>query len=163
MNHLSRSRRTRLLKSALLTATLLSLPIVGAAQTARNRPNSAEEEPIFREYRGIQIGAVADDVRKKLGNPANKSDEQDYFMFGEKETAQVLYDKDHKVVTISVDFSNGATGVLSPQQVFGAEIQAQADGSKNKLVRYPKSGYWLCYNRTAGETPIVTVTIQKIQ
>ena len=83
--------------------------------------------------------------------------------FGEKETAQILYDKTtHKVVAISVDFTNGANGVLTPQQVFGAEIDAKPDGSKYKLVRYPKAGYWVSYSRTAGDSPIVTVTVQRI-
>jgi outer membrane protein assembly factor BamE (lipoprotein component of BamABCDE complex) len=119
---------------------------------------------VFNEYRGIQIGQLADDVRKKLGTPADKGDEQDFYVFGEKETAQILYDKGtRKVVAISVDFTNGATSVLTPQQVFGAEIEAKPDGSKYRLVRYPKAGYWLSYSRTAGDTPIITVTIQKLQ
>ena len=84
-------------------------------------------------------------------------------MFGEKETAQFQYDKaTKKVVAISVDFVNGASTVLTPQQVFGADIEAKPDGSKYRLIRYPKAGYWLSYSRTAGDTPIVTVTIQKI-
>jgi hypothetical protein len=83
-------------------------------------------------------------------------------MFGDKETVQILYDKAQKVVTISVDFSNGASEVLTPQQVFGAEIEAKSDGSKYKMVRYPKAGIWLSYNRTAGNSPMVTVTLQKM-
>jgi hypothetical protein len=152
-----------LLKPTLLVATSLSLAGFSVAQTARNRAGGAEEAPIFHEYRGIQIGALTDEVRKKLGSPADKGDVQDFFIFGEKETAQVLYDKEHKVVAISVDFVNGANGVITPQQVFGSEIEAKPDGSKYKLVRYPKAGYWLSYNRTAGDTPIVSVTLQKIQ
>jgi hypothetical protein len=84
-------------------------------------------------------------------------------MFGEKETAQFGYDKlTKKVITISVDFINGASAVLTPQQVFGSDFDAKPDGSKYKLIRYPKAGYWLSYSRTAGDAPIITVTIQKI-
>jgi len=146
----------------------LSLSIAGFsfAQTPRNRPApsaAAEQEPAFQDYRGVQIGWLADDVRKKLGNPADKGDEQDFYVFNEKETAQILYDKaTHKVTTISVDFMNGASGVITPQQVFGADIDAKPDGSKYKMVRYPKAGYWISYSRTAGETPIVTVTLTKM-
>jgi hypothetical protein len=46
--------------------------------------------------------------------------------------------------------------------VFGEDIEAKADGSKSRLVRYPKAGFWVSYNRTAGDTPLVTVTIQKM-
>ena len=81
--------------------------------------------------------------------------------FGEKETAQVLYDKG-QVSAISIDFMTGAKEVITPQQVFGADIEAKPDGSKYKLVRYPKAGYWVSYSRTAGDTPIITVTIQRL-
>jgi len=134
------------------------------AQTPRNRPGpAAEEEPAFHDYRGVQIGWLSDDVRKKLGAPADKGDEQDFFVFNEKETAQILYDKaTHKVTTISVDFMNGAASIITPQQVFGAEIDAKPDGSKYKMVRYAKAGYWISYSRTAGDTPIITVTLTKM-
>jgi hypothetical protein len=133
------------------------------AQTRKPAGPAVEEEPVFHEYRGVQIGWLADDVRKKLGNPADKGDEQDFYVFGDKETAQVLYDKTtRKVTTISVDFMSGATGVITPQQVFGADVDTKADGSKYKLVRYQKAGYWVSYSRTAGDTPIITVTMQKL-
>ncbi|HEX6718433.1 MAG TPA: hypothetical protein VF088_15105 [Pyrinomonadaceae bacterium] len=122
-----------------------------------------EEQPKFHEYRGVQLGWLADDVRKKLGAPANKGDEQDFYIFGDKETAQVFYDKDSRQVTaISVDFMSGAREVITPEQVFGSDFEAKADGSKSKLVRYPKAGYWVSYSRTAGDTPIITVTMQKL-
>jgi hypothetical protein len=149
----------------LLVIGMLVLSAAALAQTTRRAPSAApEESPIFQEYRGVQIGWLADDVRKKLGNPADKGDEQDFYVFSEKETAQILYDKaTHKVTAISVDFMTGASGVITPQQVFGADFETKADGSKHKLVRYPKAGYWVSYSRTAGDTPIVTITIQKLQ
>lgn len=134
-----------------------------SAQTVR-KPVGGEEEPVFREYRGIKLGSLADEVRKKLGNPANKSDEQDYFMFNnENERAQIYYDKDTRQVTaISVDFMSGAAEIITPQQVFGADFEGKSDGSKSKLVRYPKAGCWVSYSRTAGDKPIISVTIQKM-
>ena len=141
----------------------IALAGIAAAQVQRRPAVPPDEEPAFREYRGVQIGWLAEDVRKKLGSPADKGDEQDFYVFNEKETAQILYDKaTHKVTAISVDFMNGAQGVITPQQVFGADIEAKADGSKYKMVRYPKAGYWISYSRTAGATPIITVTIQKM-
>jgi hypothetical protein len=162
MTRLLRSSNFWLLSRALLVVAGLSIAGVSQAQTTQKRAALApEENPVFQEYRGVKIGWVADDVRKKLGSPANKGDEQDFYVFGEKETAQVLYDKG-QVTAISIDFMNGAKEVITPQQVFGADIEAKPDGSKYKLVRYPKAGYWVSYSRTAGDTPIITVTIQRL-
>jgi hypothetical protein len=44
----------------------------------------------------------------------------------------------------------------------GDELEARPDGSLYKLVRYPKAGYWVSYSRTAGNSPIVSVTMQKM-
>jgi len=162
MTRLLRSSKFWLLGQALLVVIGFSIAGVAQAQTTPKRAALVpEEEPVFHEYRGVKIGWVADEVRKKLGSPANKGDEQDFYVFGEKETAQVLYDKG-QVTAISVDFMNGAKEVITPQQVFGTDFDAKPDGSKYKLVRYPKAGYWVSYSRTAGDTPIITVTIQRL-
>jgi hypothetical protein len=79
----------------------------------------------------------------------------------EEEMAQVIYDKTHKVITISADFYNTAKA-FTAKQVFGTDVEAKADGSVYKLVRYPKAGYWLSYNRTSGNTPLTTITLQKM-
>ena len=162
MTRFLRSSKFWLLGQALLVVIGFSIAGAVQAQTTQKRAALApEEEPVFHEYRGVKIGWVADEVRKKLGSPANKGDEQDFYVFGEKETAQVLYDKG-QVTAISVDFMNGAKEVITPQQVFGTDFDAKPDGSKYKLVRYPKAGYWVSYSRTAGDTPIITVTIQRL-
>ena len=162
MTRLLRSSNFWLLSRALLVVISFTIAGVAQAQTAQKRlAIGPEDDPVFHDYRGVKLGWVADEVRKKLGNPANKGDEQDFYVFGEKETCQVLYDKG-QVTAISIDFMNGAKEIISPQQVFGADIEAKPDGSKYKLVRYPKAGYWVSYSRTAGDTPIVTVTIQRL-
>lgn len=163
MTHLSRS--SRLLIEGTLTALFcLSVASLVMGQTPRSKPAAAgEEEPRFHEYRGVEIGWLADDVRKKLGTPIDKNDEQDFYVFGDKETAQFFYDKTtHKVTAISIDFLNGSNTVITPQQVFGADFEAKPDGSKYKMVRYPKVGYWISYSKTPGDSPLVTVTIQKL-
>ena len=162
MTRFLRSSKFWLPGRALLLVIGFSIAGASQAQTPQKRASLApEEEPVFHEYRGVKIGWIADDVRKKLGSPANKGDEQDFYVFGEKETAQVLYDKG-QVTAISVDFMTGAKEVITPQQVFGSDFEAKPDGSKYKLVRYPKAGYWVSYSRTAGDTPIITVTIQRL-
>ena len=161
MTRLLRSSKFWLLSRALLVVISFMLAGVTQAQTPKKAlAANPDDNPVFNDYRGVKIGWLADEVRKKLGSPANKGDEQDFYMFGEKETCQVLYDKG-QVTAISVDFMNGAKEVITPQQVFGADFDAKPDGSKYKLVRYPKAGYWVSYSRTAGESPIITVTIQK--
>ena len=161
MTRLLRSSKFWLLTGASLVVISFAIAGTSQAQTPQKRASLAPEaDPVFHDYRGVKIGWLADEVRKKLGSPANKGDEQDFYMFGEKETAQVLYDKG-QVTAISVDFMNGAKEIITPQQVFGTDIDAKPDGSKYKLVRYPKAGYWVSYSRTAGDSPIITVTIQK--
>ena len=145
---------------------LISLGTAASAQAQRRSQAQAgadEVGPAFHEYRGVQLGMSADDVRKKLGTPKDKSDEQDFFIFNETETAQILYDKLHKVITISADFMSSGNTVPTAKQVLGAELEAKPDGSIYRMVRYPKAGCWLSYNRTAGNSPLTTVTIQKIE
>ena len=166
MTRFLRSSKFWLLQRTVLVVITLTIAAVSvAAQPAQKHPVAKSEEPVFLEYRGVKIGWLADDVRKKLGSPANKGDEQDFYVFNEnKETCQIYYDKaTSKVTAISVDFSMGAREVITPQQVFGEDIEAKSDGSKSRLVRYPKAGFWVSYNRTGGDSPIVTVTIQKMQ
>jgi len=160
MTHPSRSSTFGLLNLAALLGICLLLSGFSLAQTARK--TGGDDEPVFLEYRGVQIGWMADDVRKKLGVPIDKGDEQDFYKFSDKETCQVLYDKaTRKVTAISVDFTDGASAI-TPQQVFGSEIESKADGSMYRLVRYPKKGYWVSYFRAAGNAPIVTITMQKL-
>ncbi|MFN2498074.1 MAG: hypothetical protein ABR557_03200 [Pyrinomonadaceae bacterium] len=145
-----------------LMGTALSFLTAASPGQARRKPNEVEAAA-FYDYRGLQLGMLADEVRKKLGEPKDKGNEQDFYMFGETETAQIVYDKTHKVITISADFLEAGTTVPTAKQVFGAEVEAKADGSVYKMVRFPKAGYWLSYNRTGGNSPLTTVTLQKIQ
>ena len=153
----------------LLFAAGSLLLVLSSANAQVRRPaaagpsaNPEETSGSFHEYRGIQLGMVVADVRKKLGDPKDKGDEQDFYVFNETETAQIVYDKDHQVVTISADFVKSPT-VLTAKQVFGSDVEAKADGSVYKMVRYTKAGYWLSYNRTSGASPLTTITLQKIQ
>jgi hypothetical protein len=161
--------RSSMRSGLLIFLAVLSIAVVADranAQTSRRAAHVAASEnpsPLFNEYRGIQLGMAADDVRKKLGEPKDKGDEQDFYMFGETETAQIVYDKTLKVVTISADFLSANTTILTPKQVFGSEVEAKADGSLYKMVRFTKAGYWLSYNRTSGTSPLTSITIQRIQ
>jgi hypothetical protein len=152
----------------IVSAAILSVAVASAsAQTSKRSavpaPGGDDETALFKDYRGVQLGMSSDEVRKKLGDPKDKSDDQDFFVFNETETAQIVYDKEHKVVTISADFMTSGATVPTPKQVFGSDVEAKADGGVYRMVRFPKAGYWLSYNRTGGASPLTTVTLQKIQ
>jgi outer membrane protein assembly factor BamE (lipoprotein component of BamABCDE complex) len=150
----------------LFTCALVVLSAVSVTAQRKTGARTAviAEEPSssFQKYRGIQLGMTADEVRQKLGEPKDKGAEQDFYVFNETETAQIVYDKSQKVVTISADFFTTATDVLTAKQVFGTEVEAKPDGSVYKMVRFPKAGYWLSYSRTSGTSPMTSVTLQKI-
>lgn len=154
-----------------LALALLALPLLASALSPAQAPgqkkagaNNVEgETPAFSQYRGVQIGMTAEEARKKLGHLKDKGDKEDFFIFSDNETAQVRYDSDKKVATVSVDFMSGAADVPLAKAVMGSDVEAKPDGSVYKLVRYPKAGYWVSYSKTAGDSPLVSVTIQKIQ
>jgi hypothetical protein len=150
------------MKFVICSTVVLGFTVVVSAQTHRTKVGD-EEGPVMRDFRGIGIGMTADEVRKKLGDPSSKSDEQDFFVLGEFETVQVVYDKSHKAIALSFDFSSGAPNIPNPKAVFGSEITPKADGSMYKRVSYTKAGYWLSYNRTAGEQALTSLTFQRIE
>jgi hypothetical protein len=139
----------------------LGSTLIASAQKAGGDKNA--DKPLYVEYKGIRIGMETSEVRKKLGDPADKGDVQDFFVFSEKESAQVYYDKVHKVMAVSVNYVGEQSGAPLPKVVLGTEIEAKADGAIHKIVRYPEAGYWVSYNRTGGDDPLITVTMQKIQ
>ena len=142
----------------------LIAPGLSQAQRSRGSSNPGDDnQPAFHEFRGVSIGMAAEDARKKLGTPKEKSPEQDFYLYNDTEALQIYYDKTGAVSAISVDFMSGSSGVPTSKDVLGAEAEAKADGSIYKLVRYPKAGYWVSYSRTAGTDPTITITMQKIQ
>ncbi len=139
------------------------------APAAKSQPVTKDEAkpvalPVFKEYRGVKISMKADEVRGMLADALkSKGNEQDLFVFGGGETATVYYDKSGAVKAVSVDFPAKSTKAPSAKDVLGEEIQAKDDGSMYSLVRYPEAGYWVAYSRTSGDSPLVTVTIQKMR
>jgi hypothetical protein len=123
--------------------------------------NSAAAVPVFKDYRGIRIGMTADEVRSTLDG-LKKDKGQDVLVFSEHESAQIFYDQQGKVTAISIDYFGDNNNAPSPAAVLGTELQPKADGSMYQLNRYPDAGYWVSYNRTAGDKPIVTITMQKM-
>lgn len=149
--------------------TLIALVLLGTgsaantrAQTARpSAHGSATQQPLYSEYRGVRIGMNAQEVRTKLGEPLQKADDMDFYVFSEKETAQIAYDASHTVNVVSVDYLGGV-GAPDYKFVVGSDVEVNANGAIYKLVRYERLGFWVSYNRSANEVPVVTITIQKI-
>jgi hypothetical protein len=153
----------RLLPKRVIVSLWVLLSLI--AMSAAALPSSAQkpDDPVFNDFKGVRIGMPTEEARKKLGNPKDKGDEQDFFLFNENQAVQVYYDKATKKVTaISIDFMNGANPIPAARDIIGSEIEAKADGSGYKMVRYPKAGYWVSYSRTAGKEPTITITMQKI-
>lgn len=126
-------------------------------------PPAIPAGPSYFDYKGVQIGMTAEEARQKLGEPKQKGKKQDFFTFSDTETAQIFYDQNQKVLAISTNYVGKQSGAPTPEAILGTEIQAKPDGSVYKLVRYPQAGYWVSYNRTAGDAPIVSVTMRKLR
>jgi hypothetical protein len=132
-----------------------------AAQTAS--PAAQVEEPVLRDYRGVQIGMSQEQARQRLGTPGDVSDRQDFYTFSGAESAQVFYDAQKRVFAVSVNYLGERSGAPAPEKVFGVAAAAESDGSVYKLVKYRRAGYFVVYSRSGGDAPpLVTVTMQRI-
>ncbi len=120
-------------------------------------------EPVYKDYRGATIGMSAKEVRDKLDHLRHKGKAEDDFDFSNGETAQIYYDSKGNARVISVTYFGKKSDAPTPQAVLGGDVPAKKNGSVYKLVRYPQAGYWVAYNRTAGDSPLVTVTMQKLR
>jgi len=150
----------RVIKSCLIAVCAVAFLSVPAARSFAQKPGA--ETPQFSDFKGVRIGMPTEEVRKKLGSPRDKGDEQDFYVFNDTQAVQIFYDKASKTVTaISIDFMSGASQIPEAKNVVG-ELDVKADGSAYKLVRYPKAGYWVSYSKTAGKDSTITITMQKI-
>ena len=117
------SSRTRLLALVLagICGLLISVePIPVRSQTG---DPTAKLEPSFREYKGVSLGMTVDETRKKLGAPEDKGEEQDFYVFSEKESAQIYYDKTKHVDAFSINYIGESSNVPKPQAVLGTDVE----------------------------------------
>jgi hypothetical protein len=141
----------------------MALTMLSAAPSRAQRPKVQDEaSPLFADFKGVRIGMTAEDSRKKLGSPRDKADDQDFYVFNDNEAVQIFYDKAKTVSAISIDFMSGASDIPPASAIVGGEVDAKADGASYKMIRYPKAGYWVSYSKTAGTSPTITITMQKI-
>jgi hypothetical protein len=152
---------------SLLIAVVFGLGLSANADAKAQRvkaaikADAATQQPLYTEYKGVRLGMSAEEARAKLGTPALKGSDQDYYVFSENETAQICYDAAQKVVTISVDYLGGI-GAPDYKAVVGGELEQMANGSLYRIVRYESLHFWVSYNRAIRPVTSVTVTIQKM-
>ena len=78
-----RVRTVEIIFFAIGVILLLLLGVVTSGQTKTEamkvvRGHAQIQQPLYREYRGVRLGMTATEARAKLGEPAMKSDEQDF-------------------------------------------------------------------------------------
>ncbi|HSE34227.1 MAG TPA: hypothetical protein VLA93_21815 [Pyrinomonadaceae bacterium] len=151
---------TRFARS-ILVVLLVSLQFGVHSSIVSSRTQS-EEKPVYTNYKGVSIGMTADEVRKKLGEPADKSAAQDFYQFSEDETATVWYDALGTTTSISVTYFKSSDAPTA-KNILGVEIEPQLSGSLYKLIKYPKAGYHVSYSRTEGDPTVITVTMTKME
>jgi len=157
--------------SLLLAAAVASSVTFGSSAAAASGSVAVMPQPtpepdttkaLFSEYRGVTIGMSAADARAKLGEASQRSASGDYYVVSPTESVQVLYDRESNVRSITINFSGNLKAAPSTKDVLGEDIKKESDGSIYKLVRYPASGFWVSYNRTAGNDAVIVVTMQKM-
>ncbi len=129
----------------------------------RAMPTPELAKPLFSDYRGVTIGMTAADAREKLGKAKDTSDAQDFYVFSDGETVQIVYDDDKTVKAISATYMGPKVTPPAPKDLFGVDAEVKPDGSINKMVKYPKASIWISYIKTGGDDPMVMVTISKLQ
>ena len=142
----------------LATAVVVANGQSEARTTKVAKPFAQAQQPLYREYRGVHLGMTATEVRKKLGEPALKTDEQDYYVISATEAAQFAYDTAQKVTTISTDYTNGV-GAPDYKSIVGAELEERPNGSLFRMVIYGADRFWVSYNKSATTPSIITITI----
>ena len=146
---------------------LLAIGLSASANGQTRRTATAQlrestgQQPRFTEYRSVRLGMTAAEARAKLGDPALKDKDQDYYMISDNETVQIAYNSAGKIVTISVDYMGGV-GAPDPKTVVNGDLQLKPSGALYRMVRYDSEGYWVSYNRSPGPVIVVTITLQKL-
>ena len=165
MNDKIEKFRIRIVEIVFFVIGVILLLLLGAIASGQTKTQAMKvatghsqiQQPLYREYRGVRLGMTAAEARAKLGEPAMRSDEQDFYVFSTNETAQIVYSA-QKVVTISADYTGGV-GAPDYKNVVGEDLLQKPDGSLFKMVVYDSEHVWVSYNKSASVTPVVTITI----
>jgi hypothetical protein len=165
MTYNTEKLRRRIIEIVFFVIGVILLLLLGAIASGQTKSEAMKvargytqvQQPLYKEYRGVRLGMTAAETRAKLGEPAMKSDEQDFYLFSANETAQIVY-TEQKVVTISTDYSGGV-GAPDYKSVVGENLLQKPDGSLFKMVLYDSERFWVSYYKSASVEPVVTITI----
>ena len=115
---------SRVIKPCLIVVCAVAFLSVPAARSFAQKPGA--DTPQFSDFKGVRIGMPTEEVRKKLGSPRDKGDEQDFYVFNDTQAVQIFYDKASKKVTaISIDFMSGANQIPAAKESSGARRQSR--------------------------------------
>jgi hypothetical protein len=164
--YMLRARQQRLMfLPILLFALTLSatsfLPTSYAANVSAAFTTQTRDTPTFNAYKGVSIGMTIDEVRARMGNPKEPSESMDYYAPSDNEFIQIYYEA-KKVTAVTVTFSGKLDAAPDAKTVFGELPEVKPDGGIFKMVRYPKAGYWISYNKITGSDPMIMIAIKKI-
>ena len=166
MRYSTQKNRIGIVELTYLLIGALLLLLLGTIAKGQSEPSATKiskahaqiQQPLYREYRGVRLGMTAAEARAKLGEPAMKSDEQDFYVVSVNETAQIAYTT-QKVTMISIDYTAGA-GAPDYKSVVGEGVLLQRpDGSLFRMMLYDSERFWVSYNKSASIVPVVTITI----
>lgn len=161
--------RSRIAEILFFVIGVILLLLMGVVASGQNKSEAMKvargytqvQQPLYKEYRGVRLGMTAAETRAKLGEPAMKSDEQDFYVLSANETAQIGY-TEQKVVTISTDYTGGV-GAPDYRSVVGENLLQKPDGSLFRMVFYNSEFFWVSYYKSASVVPVVTITIGTIK
>ena len=155
---------TRIKIVGIFLSLIFSVLTVQAAFASPVIPQTSPtpEKSSYTGYKGLLIGASAAEVRNKLGGPKEKSDTMDLFVISEAESVQFYYGAGQVVTAIMITYCGDLKLAPTPTDIFGEDVAPNAEGGIFKMMRYPKSGFWISYNRTPGSDAVVSIAIQKM-
>lgn len=148
--------------AAVILAVIIACFEVFANSSFVSLQTQGEDEPVYTNYKDVRIGMTLDEARKKLGDPADKNEGQDFYEFSPDEMAQISYDASGVVTAISVTYFK-VSDAPTARNVLGVDVEPQYSGNVYKLIRYPKAGYWVSYSRTEGDPAVITVVMKKLE
>jgi hypothetical protein len=133
-----------------------------AATSAAGSSFTADNSvPLFSTYKGISIGMLTEQVRASLGTPKDSKDATDFFSVSDHEYIAVYYEGG-RVTAFTITFSGNLNSAPTAKAVLGEEAEVKPDGRLFKMVQYPKAGFWVSYNKIAGDEPMVMIAVRKI-
>lgn len=125
-------------------------------------PSPVLDKAPYDAYRSVSIGMPQAQAREKLGETNQRSSSGDFYVFSPTESAQVLWDKDQTVQSITVNYSGNLKLAPTAKDILGEDAKKEPDGSIYRFVRFPAQGFWVSYNRTPGNDATIVVTLQKM-